>query len=62
VPGEAGQVRTALRYWQNDPDLAGLRQAEALKTLSPEEEQTCRRLWADVAELLKQADPATPEH
>jgi Flp pilus assembly protein TadD len=58
APGDAGKVRTALRYWQNDPDLAGLREAEALKKLSPEEAEAYRRLWADVAELLKQADRA----
>ncbi len=51
-PGEADKARAALRDWQKDADLAGLRDAEVLKRLSAEERQACQRLWADVAALL----------
>jgi tetratricopeptide (TPR) repeat protein len=51
-PDQAAQARAALAHWQKDADLVGLRDAEALKALSAEERQACRRLWADVAALL----------
>jgi serine/threonine-protein kinase len=54
-PGATDKVRAALRHWQKDPDLAGLRDAGALQALSPEEQQACRRLWADVRNLAEQA-------
>ena len=38
-----------------DPDLAGLRQPDAIATLPAAEQQACRQLWADVADLLKRA-------
>jgi tetratricopeptide (TPR) repeat protein len=45
----------SLRYWQIDPDLAGLRDAAALAALPPAEQEACRKLWADVAEVLARA-------
>jgi hypothetical protein len=54
------QAPAALRHWQSDPDLAGLRDAEALKALSTEERQACERLWADVATVLKEAAEKRP--
>jgi hypothetical protein len=54
-PGQAGQARDSLRRWQTDADLAGLRDAKALAKLPAEERETCRRLWAEVSELLKKA-------
>ncbi len=51
-PGEADKARAALANWQNDPDLAGLRDADARKALPPEERQACERLWADVKAAL----------
>jgi tetratricopeptide (TPR) repeat protein len=44
-----------LRHWQQDPDLASLRDAAALAKLPPEERAVCAKLWADVAALLKKA-------
>jgi hypothetical protein len=46
----------ALSSWRADDDLAGLRTVEALVALSPEERDTCLRLWADVAALLSAAE------
>jgi hypothetical protein len=49
-------VRQRLRHWQQDGDLAGLRDAAALAKLPAEERAACERLWADVAALLKKAE------
>ena len=51
-------MRDTLEHWQRDTDLAGVRDADALKKLSAEEQEAWRKLWADVAELLKKADNA----
>jgi tetratricopeptide (TPR) repeat protein len=57
------QVRPSLvqtlRHWQQDSDLAGLRDTAALKELPAEERAACERLWVDVAALLKKAE--TPD-
>jgi serine/threonine-protein kinase len=56
APAQAGPaVRRALRHWQGDPDLAGLREAAALARLPAGERQACQKLWADVDALLHRA-------
>jgi tetratricopeptide (TPR) repeat protein len=60
-PGEADQARAKLRHWQQDTDLAGLRDEAALAKLPAQQREACRRLWADVAELLKSKDSPTPK-
>ena len=42
-----------LQHWQTDPDLAVIRDPQPLAKLPEPEQETCRKLWADVAELLK---------
>jgi tetratricopeptide (TPR) repeat protein len=42
-----------LRHWQRDPDLAALRDKDALAGLPQDQRQAWGRLWADVADLLK---------
>jgi serine/threonine-protein kinase len=54
-PGAAGQARQALRHWQQDADLAGLRDPPAIAELPAVEREACQKLWADVAALLKTA-------
>jgi hypothetical protein len=49
------QAEKTLSPWQNDPDLAGLRDSETLETLPQSERQQCRALWKDVAGLLRRA-------
>jgi serine/threonine-protein kinase len=44
-------LMTALRRWQNDPDLAGLRDPEALAQLPAAERQDWLALWQEVAAL-----------
>jgi tetratricopeptide (TPR) repeat protein len=54
-PKARPQVVTALRPWRDDPDLAGVRDPEALARLPDAERAAWQRLWADAADLLKRA-------
>jgi serine/threonine-protein kinase len=56
-PEHHKQVQDQLRRWLRDPDLAGIRDADAVMRLPAEERDACRRLWADVAALLAKAEP-----
>jgi hypothetical protein len=47
-------VRT-LAHWQRDPDLAGVRDTDALKQLPEDEREAWRKLWAEVAALRQRA-------
>jgi hypothetical protein len=42
-----------LRHWQQDPDLAGVRDAAELEKLPEAERAEWKKLWEDVAALLK---------
>ena len=55
-PADRALVQQALRHWQKDTDLAGIRDAAVLTKLPAEECAACERLWADVAALLKKVD------
>jgi tetratricopeptide (TPR) repeat protein len=57
-PEDRQVVRAKLERWQRNTDLAGVRDADALKKLSAQEQEAWRKLWADVAELLKKAGNA----
>jgi hypothetical protein len=57
-PGASGHARQVLTHWQKDPDLAGLREKDALAKLPEAEREACLRLWADVAALLDRAGPS----
>jgi serine/threonine-protein kinase len=46
------RVGKALTEWQNDPELAGIRDAIELEQLSAEEKQDCKDLWAKVKAVL----------
>ena len=50
-------------HWQEDRDLAGVRDKDALAKLPAEERAAWEKLWADVAALLKKAEaPAKKEN
>jgi tetratricopeptide (TPR) repeat protein len=51
------EIAKTLRRWQDDPALAGVRDADALDRLSADERSAWRRLWDDVAALLQKAAP-----
>jgi Tfp pilus assembly protein PilF len=57
--GNTSQARAAAQktflHWQQDPDLAGVREAAALAKLPEAERAQWQKLWADVAALLQKA-------
>jgi tetratricopeptide (TPR) repeat protein len=56
---EAAQT---MQHWLHDPDLAGVRDPEALARLPEAEREGWRKLWADVADTLARAqDKAAPQ-
>ncbi len=57
-PEDRQVVWAKLQHWQGDTDLASVREADALKKLSADEQEAWRKLWADVAELLTKAGDA----
>jgi Flp pilus assembly protein TadD len=57
-PADRAAVQEALRQWQEDNDLAGLRNKAALEKLSAEEQKAFTQLWIEVAELRKKVEEA----
>jgi hypothetical protein len=53
-------ITPALRRWQADPDLAGVRDPEALAKLPSQEQKAWCDLWAEVDTLLKKAQGNHP--
>jgi serine/threonine-protein kinase len=61
-PADRAAVQRALQLWQQDSDLAGLRDAAALVKLPAEDRVACEKLWADVVAVLTKAEvPAQKE-
>jgi tetratricopeptide (TPR) repeat protein len=54
-PAVRQEARQRLAHWQRDPDLEGLRAADALSRLPEAEQQQCLLLWAEVATLRERA-------
>jgi serine/threonine-protein kinase len=50
-------VQQTLQHWQQDPDLASVRNMEALAKLPEAERAAWQQFWADVEKLLKKAAP-----
>jgi serine/threonine-protein kinase len=57
---EHRHINRMLQQWQRERDLAGLRDAEALKKLPAEEQKACRDFWALVARLDERTMLVTP--
>jgi eukaryotic-like serine/threonine-protein kinase len=53
-------ARRALDHWTHDPDLAGVRDADALARLPEAERKGWEALWAEVDVLHKRAQGKTP--
>jgi hypothetical protein len=53
-------AQRALRHWQQDNDLAGARDKQALSALPADERAEWEKLWAEVAGLLRRLDAAKP--
>jgi hypothetical protein len=56
APQTPAAVLKTLRHWQQDTDLAGVRDPAALAQLPEAERADWQKLWADVAALLKKAE------
>jgi hypothetical protein len=56
-PAEKQAVREWMQQWQQDADLAPVRDPQALDRLGEDEREAWRRLWEEVAALLKQVEP-----
>jgi tetratricopeptide (TPR) repeat protein len=59
-PQARESIAKTLQHWKADPDLAGLREPTALAKRPPDEQQTCRALWANVDALVTKAAGARP--
>jgi tetratricopeptide (TPR) repeat protein len=55
-------LRRQMRYWLEDPYLAGVRRPEALANLPEAERQQWEKLWKDVDDMLERAqEKAAPQ-
>jgi superkiller protein 3 len=57
-PAARAAVQQALKRWQQDSDLAAVRDEDALAKLPAEERAAFAAFWSDVAALLKKAEAA----
>jgi serine/threonine-protein kinase len=55
-PAARARARKALLHWQVDPDLAALRDSNAIDKLPTDERGRCVALWEAVADRLNRAD------
>jgi tetratricopeptide (TPR) repeat protein len=55
APQARQEVQRTLSHWRKDPDLAGVREPAVLAGLPQPERAAWRKLWAEVADLLKGA-------
>ncbi len=49
-------IAQTLKYWREDSDLAGVREAAALAKLPADEQEAFTQFWGKVAALLKKAE------
>jgi tetratricopeptide (TPR) repeat protein len=56
TPEDRAAVVQQMHHWQEDADLAGLRDPAALAKLPADEQEACQKLWADVQALLDRAE------
>jgi superkiller protein 3 len=58
-PADRAAAQKMLRHWQQDSDLAGIRDRAALAKVPEDERAALSQLWADVAALLQKAEGPT---
>ncbi len=56
TPDMRATMQKNLQHWQEDSDLAGVRDAAALEKLPETERAEWKKLWAEVEELLKKVE------
>jgi hypothetical protein len=54
--GVAPVGRQTLQHWQQDADFAGIRDPDAVATMQIDEQEACKKLWADVEAVLKRVE------
>jgi serine/threonine-protein kinase len=59
-PEQRASVVQTLKHWQEDPDLAIIRDPDALARLTDAERRAWQSLWAEAAGLIDQAAKARP--
>ncbi len=59
-PADRPEAQRMLLHWQNDGDLAGIRDEAALARLPEAERKEWQGLWGDVKALLERAQRQTP--
>jgi hypothetical protein len=60
-PEQRAPITRTLKHWQQDSDLAGLRDAGHLAKLPGAEQTAWQALWADVAVLIERAAKDRPD-
>ena len=58
LPADRGLAKELLTLWQDEPDLAGLREPARLKMLAADERKVCLDLWAEVGTVLARCGDA----
>jgi eukaryotic-like serine/threonine-protein kinase len=58
LTADRGLAKELLTLWQDEPDLAGLREPARLKMLSADERKGCLDLWAEVGTVLARCGDA----
>jgi hypothetical protein len=60
-PEAIADMSQKLAYWKTDPDLAGVRDPEALKELPGDEQKAWRALWTEVDAMEKTTQSNRPQ-
>jgi uncharacterized protein (TIGR03067 family) len=55
-PKHHSHIRQTLQHWQNNPDLASIREPAAVAKLPADVPEACKNLWADVEALLNKVE------
>ena len=50
-------ARKLLVKWPTEPDLAGLREPQALDKMAENEQRDCRALWQEVRDVIERSAP-----
>jgi eukaryotic-like serine/threonine-protein kinase len=58
LPADRGLAKELLTLWQDEPDLAGLREPARLKMLAADERNAFLSLWAEVGAVLARCGDA----
>jgi tetratricopeptide (TPR) repeat protein len=62
TPSERERIGQALRQWRTAPELAGVRDTDALAKMPADESKLWRQLWANVDRVLKRSPPSARAH